>query len=93
MKGLSHALRGLSGEYETNRVVGFVGGMAYVFGAHAFVAWNMIEGRAFDLVAYCTAFPAGLGATVLAIGGAVAIKDRNVAKAKVIAETGTDPPR
>lgn len=91
MTGLTNALRGIGGEFELNRVVGAVGGVAYVVGANAFVAWNMVAGREFDLVAYCTAFPGGLGIVVGAIAGAVAIKDRNVATAKVIEQTGTVP--
>jgi len=43
------------------------------------VVWR---GRQFDLVAWCTAFPTGLGIAVGAIAGAVAIKDRNVAAAR-----------
>lgn len=91
MKKLANALKGISGEYEINRLIGAFGGVSYVIGAHLFVAWNMAEGRAFDLVAYCTAFPAGLGGAILAIGGAVAIKDRNVATARIIQDTGAVP--
>lgn len=91
MKGLSNALRGYTGEFELNRVVGAFGGVSYVVGAHAFVAWNMIAGREFDLVAYCTAFPAGLGIAVGSIAGAVAWKDKGVASAKVIEQTGAVP--
>lgn len=76
------ALKGIGGEFEINRVVGFFGGVAYVVGANGFVGWNMMQGREFDLIAYCAAFPAGLGVVVGSIAGAVAIKDRNVAKAK-----------
>ena len=89
--GLSTALKGLSGEYELTRVVGALGGIAYIVGAHAFVAWNLIDGREFDLVAYCTAFPGGLAIAVGAIAGGAAWKDRGVATAKVIAETGAVP--
>lgn len=82
MSGLSNALKGIGGEFELNRVVGACGGVAYIVGAHCFVAWHMVRGGAFDLIAYCAAFPAGLGVVVGAIAGAVAIKDRNVAAAK-----------
>lgn len=80
--GLSNALRGIGGEFEITRVVGFFGGVVYILGANGFVAWNMLEGRAFDLTAYCVAFPAGLGAVIVAIAGAASVKDRNVAVAK-----------
>jgi hypothetical protein len=89
--GLSNALRGIGGEYEINRVVGAFGGVAYVIGAHVFVLWNLTEGREFNLTEYCIAFPGGLGVVVGAIAGAVAIKDRNVASAKVTEQTGAIP--
>lgn len=80
---LAQALKGISGEFEINRVVGAFGATAYVVGAHVFVAWDvMVRGRAFDLTAYCLAFPGGLAVAVGAIAGAVAIKDRNVATAR-----------
>ena len=75
-------LKGISGEFEVNRVVGATGASIYIVGAHAFVAWNMLEGRAFDLTAYCLAFPSGLGVAIGSIAGAVAVKDRSVATAK-----------
>ena len=85
-------LRGITGEFEINRVVGAFGASAYVICANAFVAWNVIyRGHEFDVVAYCTAFPAGLGIAVGAIAGAVAIKDRNVATATVVRDTGAMP--
>lgn len=89
--GLSHIFRGANGEPEVNRVVGAFGGFIYVIGAHVFVAWELILGRAFDLTAYCLAFPAGLATVVSGTAAAVAIKDRNVASAKVIEETGSKP--
>lgn len=79
---LKNALKGIGGEYEITRVVGFIGGVAYIIGANAFVAWNMVEGREFDITAYCVAFPGGLAVAVGAIAGAASIKDRNVAVAK-----------
>lgn len=89
--GLTNALKGLSGEYELTRVAGFAGTATYIIGANAFQIWNMAKGNAFDVTAYCLAFPGGLAALGLGTGGAVAIKDRSVATAKVIANTGTVP--
>lgn len=90
--GLTNILRGIGGEFEINRVVGAFGGVAYVICANSFVGWDvLVKGRAFDITAYCLAFPSGLGVAVGAIAGAVAIKDRNVATARVIAETGSAP--
>lgn len=91
MKGILDALKGISGQFELNRVVGAFGGIAYVLGAHIFVGWNMVKGREFDLIAYCAAFPTGLGVVVGAIAGAVAWKDKGVATAKVMEQTGAIP--
>ena len=91
ISGLSNALRGIGGEFEISRVVGALGGATYVIGAHAYVAWNMAEGREFNLTEYCLAFPGGLAAVLAAIAGAAAYKDKGVASAKVIEQTGAIP--
>ncbi len=89
---LLNMLHGIGGEFEINRVVGAFGAATYVVGAHVFVAWDMLYNhRPFELVAYCAAFPAGLAIVVGAIAGAVSIKDRNVATATVVRETGALP--
>lgn len=87
--GFLNALRGIGGEYELNRVVGALGGVAYIGGANIFIAWSMVKGYEFDLVVYCTAFPAGLAVVVGSIAGAVTWKDKGVASAKVIESTRT----
>lgn len=85
---LFDALKGIGGQPELNRVVGAFGGFAYVVGAHSFIAWQTFWlGKEFDLTEYCIAFPAGLGVVVGSIAGAVAIKDRQVAKAKEVEAT------
>lgn len=81
------ALKGPSGGFEINRLVGALGATAYIVGANGFVAWNMFRGAAFDLTAYCLAFPTGLGVAVGAIAGAVSLKDRNVAAAQATTAT------
>jgi hypothetical protein len=87
---LSTMLKGISGEFEINRVIGAVGALAYIVVAVGLTAFEVVgRGRPFDLVAWCTAFPAGLGIAVGAIAGAVAIKDRNVAAAR---QAGTAAP-
>ncbi len=89
---IRNALKGISGEFEINRLVGAFGATAYVIGANAFVGYEVFwVGRAFDITAYCLAFPGGLAVAVGSIAGAVALKDRHVASAKVIAQTGAVP--
>jgi hypothetical protein len=88
---ISNALKGIGGEYELNRLVGAFGGVAYVLGANGFVVWNMLNGAEFDVIGYCTAFPGGLAILAGGTAGAVAIKDRNVASAKIIEQTGAVP--
>lgn len=91
IRGLSEAFRGANGGYEVNRIVGAFGGFVYVIGAHAFVAWELALGRAFDLATYCLAFPAGLAAVVGGTAVAVSVKDKAVASAKVTEHTGAVP--
>lgn len=79
---LGNILRGIGGEPELVRTIGAFGVVGYVVGALGFQAWNMGRGVPFDIIAFCTAFPAGLAAALAAVAGAVAIKDRNVATAK-----------
>lgn len=78
------ALKGIGGGYEINRMVGALGATAYIGGANAFVWWDVVHlGHGFNVTEYCIAFPAGLGVAIGAIAGAVAVKDRNVATARV----------
>ncbi len=85
-------LKGISDEFEINRVVGAFGAGAYIIAAHIFLGYEVFWlHREFDLQTYCLVYPTGLGVAVAAIAGAVAIKDRNVASAKVIAQTGAVP--
>lgn len=79
----TNAFKGSGGDYEINRLVGGIGVLAYIVTVPALVAFEVIaRGRQFDVVAFCAAYPAGLGVAIGAIAGAVAIKDRQVAKAK-----------
>lgn len=88
---LMNALRGISGEYEINRILGAAGVLTYVVTAPSFVGWSMYQGHPFDLVAFCSAYPLGLGAAIGAVAGAVAVKDTYVASAKVTQDTGSAP--
>ena len=84
-------LRGIGGEFEINRVLGASGVAVYILAANGFEAWTVfVLGKEFDVVAYCAAFPAGLGVAIGAIAGAVAIKDRNVAVAKATGDAASD---
>jgi len=75
--------KGSAGTYEVNRFVGGVGVLAYILTVPALVAYEVvIRGRELDVVAFCAAYPTGLGIAIGAIAGAVAVKDRQVAKAK-----------
>lgn len=86
------ALRGIGGEFEINRVLGGFGAMAYCLCANAFVGWEVVvEGKDFDITAYCLAFPAGLAAIIAAAAGSAVFKDRGVAAAKVMERTGAIP--
>lgn len=88
MTNWTEFLRGHNGGIEINRLVGFVGGLAYIGSAIGF-QWAHLE--SFDVTAYCLAFSAGLAGIVGGTAGAVALKDRQVASATVIAATGSKP--
>lgn len=77
-----NALKGISGEYEVQRVVGAAGVLSYIITAPAFLAWEIHRGGHFDLIAFCAAYPTGLGVAMGALAGAISLKDRSVAAAK-----------
>lgn len=90
--GILQALKGISGEFEINRVIGAIGGIVYILAVPMFTAWEVIHnGREFDVIAFCAAYPAGIVLIVGAIAGATAYKDKGVATAKVIEQTGAVP--
>ena len=92
MRGLTNALRGIGGEFELNRLVGFFGGVVYVISANVFVGYEVFWlGREFDVTAYCLAFPGGLAVVAGGTAAAISLKDRNVASSKVIEQTGAKP--
>jgi hypothetical protein len=84
-----NALRGISGEFEVQRILGAVGTLVYTVTAPLFVAIGTIKGV--SLTEFCLAFPSGLAACVGATAGAIALKDRQVAAAQVVRDTGALP--
>lgn len=91
-KGLSHALKGVNGSFEINRLIGGIGGLVYIIMANVFVGYQVFWlGREFDITAYCLAFPGGIAAIVGGTAGAVAWKDKGVASAKITEATGAVP--
>lgn len=75
------ALKGIGGEFEIQRVLGALGTVVYVVSAPAFIWAGKVEAT---LESFCIVYPGGLAACIGATAGAIALKDRNVAKAKVI---------
>lgn len=80
-----NALKGVTGEFEIQRVLGATGTLVYIVTAPALV-WARIVAVSFE--GFCLAFPAGLAACVGATAGAIALKDRQVARAKVVEREG-----
>lgn len=91
MTGILNVVRGLNGTVELNRLSLFLAALGYVGGTLVFQAWAMHDGQDFDVTAFCLAFGGGFAALIGGGAGAVAIKDRNVASAKVIEATGSKP--
>lgn len=87
---LFNALKGIGGEFEVQRVLGAFGTVVYIVTAPALV-WAGKVTASFD--SFCIAYPAGIAACLAATAGSIALKDRQVATAKIISETGADPRR
>jgi hypothetical protein len=87
--GLSNALKGIGGEYEVQRLLGAIGTLTYIVAVPCFVVFRVIGNT--SVTEFCLAYPGGLAACIGATAGAIALKDRNTATSKVIAETGAIP--
>lgn len=85
-------LRGIGGEFEIIRTLGAFGVVVYIVSVPVFTGFMVFgQGKDFDLIAFCAAYPTGLGVAIGAIAGSNAIKDRNIAVAQVTAKTGSAP--
>lgn len=89
LSNLSHAFKGIGGQYEVQRLLGAIGTLTYTFTVPAFVVTGVIRNT--TVTEFCLAYPGGLAACIGATAGAIALKDRNTATSKVIAETGAVP--
>ena len=83
-----NALKGIGGEYEVQRVIGAFGSIVFIVSAPILVAFGKLTS---SMEAFCLTYPAGIAACIGATAGAIALKDRNVATAKVIQDTGAVP--
>lgn len=90
-RGFSQILRGAGGALELNRFNLFIGAIGFVLSTIGFQAWAMARGEHFDVSDYCTAFGLGFAGLGLGGAGAVALKDRQVAMARTIEQTGRVP--
>lgn len=86
---LLNALKGSGGEFEVQRVLGAVGTLTYIVAAPVFVAVGKF-GHV-SVTEFCLAYPGGLAACIGATAGSIALKDRQVAAAQIIRETGAVP--
>lgn len=82
-----NALRGITGQFEIQRILGAVGTLTYIVTAPLLV-WTRIVTVTFDT--FCIAYPAGLAACVGATAGAIALKDRQTATATVTVQNGVN---
>lgn len=89
---ITNVLKGITGQFEITRVLGAIGVAVYIVGAHVFVGWTVFhQGKPFDVVAYCAAFPTGLAVAIGIISEAAGRKDKAVAAAVTVQETGQLP--
>lgn len=89
MWSILNALKGIGGEYEVQRVLGAIGTITYTVTAPLFVAIGVIKNV--SLTEFSLAYPAGIATCIGFTAGAIAWKDRAVASAKVIEQTGAVP--
>ena len=75
------ALKGISGQYEIQRIIGAFGSVVFIVMAPALVWAGKIQ-ASFD--SFCLAYPFGIASCIGATAGAIALKDRQVAKAKAV---------
>lgn len=83
------ALKGIHGGFEVQRILGATGTLVYVVAAPAFMALDVI--KQVSLTEFALAFPTGLAACIGATAGAIALKDKAVAAAKITEQTGAIP--
>ena len=89
---ITNILRSVAGDFEITRVLGSIGVAVYIVAANGFTAWTVfVQDKPFDVVAYCAAFPTGLGVAIAAIVTAAAHKDKTLAVAQTVRETGAMP--
>ncbi|KKW93859.1 hypothetical protein [Sphingobium chungbukense] len=74
-----NALKGISGEFEVQRVLGTFGTVVFTVSVPALVSTGVIQA---SLEGFCLAYPAGIATLIGTTAGAIALKDRQVAKAK-----------
>lgn len=89
MMNILNALKGIGGEFEVQRVLGAFGTITYIVVAPVFAAAGVIKDV--SMTEFCIAYPGGLAACIGATAGAIAWKDKSVASAKVIEQTGAVP--
>lgn len=77
---LSQSLKGLSGTYEIQRILGALGTVTYIVTGPALIWTGKVQAT---LSEFCLQYPLGLAACLAAAAGAVALKDRQVTKARV----------
>jgi hypothetical protein len=79
MNKLLGALKSADGDYEIQRTLGALGTITYIVTVPLLIWLDKIT---VTLTEFCLAYPSGLGACVLTTAGSIALKDRQIAKAK-----------
>jgi hypothetical protein len=79
---LRNIFKGVSGEYDSARILFVIGGLNGVISPVGFQIWSMLKGEHWDPLAFCTAY-GGMLAAILSLGGlGIATKDKGVASAQ-----------
>jgi putative hemolysin len=79
---LRDVFKGVSGQYDSARILFLIGGLNGVITPVVFQAWAMYRGQPWDATSYCLAY-GGMLSAVISLGGlGISIKEKGVASAK-----------
>jgi hypothetical protein len=79
--------KGLSGGYDTARILFGIGGLNGVIAPVVFQVWAFIRGQSWDAVSFCTGYGIMLSGIIAAGGFGIRQKDKGVADAQATMST------
>lgn len=90
MSGISEALKGPLGGWDSARILFVVGGIGVIFGPLIFQGWALILGQEWKPGEFCAQYCGGVALYLGGGGLGISLKDKGVASAN--ATTAPSPP-